>query len=137
MINSFRGKYCFLSNFYEVPVTVYGRTYRNNESAFQAQKVIIESDAEDFTNLSASEAKRLGRKVRLRCDWEEIKYGVMYDIVLCKFKQNEDLKQMLIETKDEYLEEGNTWGDRVWGTVNGVGKNLLGEILMQVREELK
>ena len=43
----------------------------------------------------------------------------------------------MIETGDEYLEEGNTWGDRIWGTVNGKGQNNLGKILMRVREELR
>lgn len=137
MINEFRGKYYFLSNFYEAPVTVFGFTYRNNEAAFQAQKVIVKGDKEDFTTLNASEAKKLGRHVKLRPDWEQIKEVTMYDIVLCKFKQNKDLKEKLIATGDELLEEGNNWGDRIWGTVNGVGENRLGNILMRVREELK
>ena len=47
------------------------------------------------------------------------------------------LKEKLLETEDEYLEEGNTWGDKVWGTVNGVGANNLGRILMEVREILQ
>lgn len=61
----------------------------------------------------------------------------MYEIVKAKFTQNEDLKQRLLETGDMYLEEGNTWGDRTWGTINGKGQNRLGKILMKVREELK
>lgn len=55
-------------------------------------------------------------------------------IVLAKFEQNENLKEKLINTGDAYLEEGNDWGDKIWGTVNGNGSNLLGQILMRIRE---
>ena len=61
----------------------------------------------------------------------------MTDIVKAKFEQNEDLQKKLLATEDAYLEEENTWGDRIWGTVNGVGANNLGRILMNVRKELQ
>lgn len=134
-INEFRGDYYFLSNFYEAPVAVYGLTYRNNEAAFQAQKTF--ENRKKFTTLNPSEAKKLGRRVELRHDWESIKEDIMYNIVLCKFEQNDDLRQKLINTGDTHLEEGNTWGDKIWGTVNGEGQNKLGKILMRVREELR
>ena len=72
----------------------------------------------------------------MRSDWEEVKNKVMYEIVLAKFTQNSDLKEKLLATGDEHLEEGNTWGDTIWGTVDGVGENRLGKILMRVRDEL-
>lgn len=81
-------------------------------------------------------AKREGYKVTLRKDWEDIKIDVMYQIVLAKFSQNEFLKQKLIATGREWLEEGNTWGDRTWGTVDGVGNNYLGKVLMAVQSVL-
>lgn len=81
-------------------------------------------------------AKREGYKVKLRENWEDIKIDVMYQIVLAKFSQNEFLKQKLIATGREWLEEGNTWGDRTWGTVDGVGNNYLGKVLMAVRSVL-
>ena len=77
-------------------------------------------------------AKREGYKVKLRENWEDIKIDVMYQIVLAKFSQNEFLKQKLIATGREWLEEGNTWGDRTWGTVDGVGNNYLGKVLMEL-----
>lgn len=137
MINEFRGKYFFLSNFYEVPVTYMSITYRNNEAAFQAQKVSSEDEHKTFSDLNPSDAKKKGRHVQLRHDWEKIKFNIMYEICKAKFSQNEELKNRLIATDDEYLEEGNTWGDKIWGTVNGIGENRLGKILMRVREELK
>jgi ribA/ribD-fused uncharacterized protein len=136
MINEFRGKYYFLSNFYEAPVTYEGVTYTNNEAAFQSAKVTDTKIRTKFASLNPSQAKKIGRKVNLRNDWEQIKEHVMYEICKSKFEQNNDLKVRLLEINDEYLEEGNTWGDREWGTVNGEGKNKLGNILMKVRSEL-
>ena len=137
MINSFRGKYYFLSNFYETPVTFDGITYRNNEAAFQAQKVLSKEEQTEFSNLNASEAKKLGRKVLLRKDWEDVKVLLMQGIVDAKFDQHPELAALLMDTGDEYLEEENTWGDKIWGTVDGKGQNLLGQILMKTRERLK
>lgn len=135
-INSFRDEYFFLSNFYEIPVNYNGLIYRNNEAAFQAQKCDDETKLQ-FINLEPSKAKRLGRKVALRPDWENVKIGIMKEIAQAKFEQNPDIADKLIATGNAYLEEGNTWSDRTWGTVKGKGKNHLGIILMEVREELK
>ena len=139
MINDFSGKYFFLSNFYESPVTYKGITYRNNEAAFQAQKVSKKDEQKTFSDLNPSEAKKKGRHVTLRKDvnWDSVKTTYMYEICLAKFSQNKELKEKLLATGDKHLEEGNTWGDRIWGTVNGVGENRLGKILMKVREELR
>lgn len=137
MINSFRNEYFFLSNFYEAPVIYDGITYQNNEAAFQAQKCAEKSDRHQFAALNPSQAKHLGRRVALRKDWEQIKVSVMREIVKAKFEQNPSLAEKLIATGDAHLEEGNTWGDRIWGTVNGVGANHLGRILMEIRDELE
>lgn len=137
MINSFRGDYFFLSNFYEAPVIFEGIRYNNNEAAFQAQKCINIEDRKAFSIMNPSEAKKAGRKVKLRSDWEEVKVDLMYKIVRAKFLQNPQLGLKLFETKNEHLEEGNDWGDKIWGTVNGEGQNLLGKILMNIRDDMK
>ncbi|WP_283695830.1 NADAR family protein [Clostridium perfringens] len=137
MIKEFRGKYYFLSNFYDFPVKYKGIEYLNNEAAFQAQKVLNDRQKEYFSHLKPSEAKRKGRRVKLRSDWEEIKDDIMYGIVLAKFTQDAKLMRMLLETGDEYLEEGNTWNDTYWGVCRGRGKNKLGKILMRVRNEIR
>ena len=141
MINEFRGKYYFLSNFYSAPVTYDGITYQNNEAAFHSAKIL--SGREQFANLDPSSAKKLGRSVKLREDWEEVKDDIMYEICKSKFSQNLNLGKKLLATGDEYLEEGTTgWHDNYWGNCecdkckNIEGKNTLGKILMRIREEL-
>lgn len=138
MIDNFKGDYYYLSNFYEIDIIYEGITYKNNEAAFQAQKCVNKDDRLQFSTLNASEAKHLGRKVNLRKDWKNIKFSVMTEIVKTKFDQHPDLKQKLLNTKDELLIEGNTWNDRIWGCVkdknnNWTGSNLLGNILMTLR----
>lgn len=134
-IRYFDGKYFFLSNFYCRPVEYNGFVFDNNEAAFQAAKCPYRMA--EFCGLNPSEAKRLGRRVHLRSDWEAIKDHVMYDVCMAKFTQNPDLAERLIQTGDALLEEGNTWGDKVWGVCDGVGENRLGKILMRIRDELK
>lgn len=136
MINSFKGDYFFLSNFFPAPVKYNGITYASSEAAFQAQKTLDIKERLEFSDLNPSEAKRKGRHVRLRDDWEEVKEDIMFDICYAKFSQNKDLGDKLDKTGCEFLEEGNNWGDTFWGTVNGKGENRLGGILMKVRSEL-
>lgn len=133
-ITEFRGDYFFLSNFYVVPVFYNGFHFENNEAAFQAAK--CPERMAEFCGLNPSDAKRLGRRVELRPDWEEVKCDVMYQVCKAKFTQNSDLAQKLIETGDVELVEGNTWGDRIWGVCDGVGENNLGKILMRIRKEV-
>lgn len=134
-IRGFFGKYRFLSNFYCSTVRYNGITYGNNEAAFQAQK--CPERAAEFMGLSPSEAKRLGRRVQLRKDWESVKYKIMKEIVYAKFSQNTTLLNLLLDTGNAKMFEENTWGDTTWGTVDGKGKNLLGKILFEVRDELR
>ena len=74
-ISEFRGEYYFLSNFYSAPVTYNGMCFENNEAAFQAAK--CPERMTEFCRLNPSEAKRLGRRVKLRGDWEAVKDTVM------------------------------------------------------------
>ena len=135
-INEFRGEYYFLSNFYNADVTYQGVIYKNNEAAFQSAKAIDLDTRIRFSKLDPLTAKREGRRVKLRSDWEEIKFDIMYEVCYNKFRSNEELKQELIATGSAHLEEGNTWGDIIWGTVDGKGQNNLGKILMRVRREI-
>jgi ribA/ribD-fused uncharacterized protein len=80
-------------------------------------------------------AKRLGKTVTMRDDWDDIKVDIMREIVQAKFDQHELLRDMLLATEDAILEEGNHWGDTFWGVCRGKGLNMLGKILMDLREE--
>ena len=134
-IDSFTGDFFFLSNFYNAPVRYNGFEFQNNEAAFQSAKAPKQMAL--FCNLNPSQAKRLGRSVKLREDWEDVKDDVMYQVCKAKFTQNKELGKRLIGTEDAVLIEGNTWRDRIWGVYKGRGENRLGKILMRIREEIR
>ena len=134
-ICEFRGANYYLSNFYEIPVTYEGITYQNNEAAFQAQKCLNPKDRIQFAGMNATEAKKLGRSVALRPDWERVKTSIMRDVVHAKFSQHPELAEKLMATGNAYLAEGNTWHDRVWGIdENRNGANLLGAYFLRTAE---
>lgn len=138
MISSFRDEYFFLSNFYPVEIKLDGIVYPNAETAFQAQKALDVEERRKFSMLkNPIQAKRLGRKVKLRDDWEEVKLDIMTEVVSQKFLQHPHLIEMLLQTGDEELVEGNKWGDRFWGVCKDKGENHLGKILMKIRDAYK
>ena len=138
-VREFKGEYAFLCNFYKVdiPFVYNGVTYNTSEAAFQAAKYNghnAEMVHKVFAKCTPDESKKLGRAIKLRKDWEEVKDGIMFDVVKAKFDADPELKQRLLDTGDMELIEGNTWGDTYWGVCNGHGQNRLGTILMQLRE---
>ena len=137
-IMTFRGKYQFLSNIYKASFEWDGRSYKNSEAAFQSAKSLDPAVREEFSEMTGVVAKREGKKVLLRRDWEEVKDSIMEEVVREKFIQNPDLLKKLIDTGDMELVEGNCWHDKYWGVdvVSGEGENHLGIILMKLREEL-
>jgi len=140
MIEKFSGKYRFLSNFYMAEVVYEGITYPSTEHAFQAAKSLSLTERRFIHKLKkASEAKKAGKKVKLRPNWEAIKIQVMEDIVRDKFTRHDHLHKALLRTGDEELQEGNTWGDPFWGVTlkTKYGQNHLGKVLMRVRDELR
>jgi ribA/ribD-fused uncharacterized protein len=87
-------------------------------------------------DLAAGQSKKLGKRVELRPDWEDVKIDIMRQVLKSKFTQNPELKAQLIATGDAELIEGNNWNDRFWGVCRGKGQNHLGKLLMEVRAEL-
>ncbi len=142
MINQFTGENRFLSNFFKCPIAFEGDTYPTLEHAFQAAKTSDPGErAHIRSNANPLVAKRKGRRVSLRSDWEMIKRGVMLDLLRLKFADPE-LSCRLLQTGDEELVEGNRWHDCYWGrcecaNCRGEGQNVLGKLLMQVRGELR
>lgn len=131
----FRDEYWFLSNFYPVEIECAGLKFKCVESAFQAYKCANIEDRKLFVNLNGAEAKKLGRKIPIRKDWEDIKVKVMYRLVMQKFNRNPALLNKLKNTKGIIIEDNN-WNDTFWGMCNGKGRNTLGVILTAVRNEL-
>ena len=143
-ILKFEGKYAFLSNFFHSPMEFNGYYVKTAENAFQMMKTEDKNLRKEIaSSFSPYDAKQRGRKVPLRSDWENIKLDIMYQVVKTKFDMHPDLKEMLLETNDSYLEEGNYWHDNFWGNcscyrcIDKEGKNHLGEILMKIREEYR
>jgi len=115
-----------------------GIDFPSLEHAYQASKTLNRKDQKWIASLElAKEAKRAGRKVKMRSDWEQIKIPTMRALLRIKFSDNADLREALLMTHPAYLEETNYWGDTFWGVCNGEGENHLGKLLMEVRDEIK
>lgn len=135
-------KYACFNNSYEAPVMYDCITYKSSEAALQAQKTFEITERMEFAKLSADEARKKGKSIKLRDDWQDIKYDVMCNILYVKFKQNKGLMDILLETGSEPLvADMSHIHDMEWGTCfcrkhGGKGKNLLGKALEEVRSKL-
>lgn len=139
IIDSFRGDYDFLSNFYTCDIEYQGLRFTSVEAAYQAAKCKNPEDMLQFTKLTPASAKKLGHKVQIRPDFEENKVRIMEQLLIQKFSsaKNPILRLKLLNTGlDTTLVEGNTWGDTFWGFCNNQGKNVLGRLLMKIRYDL-
>lgn len=138
MIDSFKGKYFFLSNFYPGDKT-------SLEHKFQAAKTLNPIEKLEIMEASTpGKAKRLGKKVELRPNWDEaIKVLVMWTLLEKKFSAPM-LQEWLLATGEEVLLEGNNWHDNFWGDcgcdrikcLETPGHNILGVMLMGLRKKL-
>lgn len=136
-IDSFQGGYRFLSNFYPCEITHDGIEYPSTEHAFQAAKTLDFRKRFLISKLrTPAEAKRRGRLVDLRPDWDACRVQVMWELCSQKFARHPGLRRELLATGSALLVEGNTWGDTFWGVCRGQGENHLGKILMHVRSQL-
>ena len=135
-IRGFFGSYRWLSNFWPAVVKMSGLVFPSVENAYQAAKTLDPGVRKWLSEVSPSKAKQIGKTLRVREDWEQIKLQVMYELVRYKFTCNLELKTRLIKTGDAYLEETNTWRDKFWGVFNGQGENHMGKILMRIRKEI-
>lgn len=136
-IDSFRGKYRFLSNFFPALCNYEGIVYPTVEHGYQAAKSLdVTTRKVIAAALTAQEAKALGRNVALRPNWDDVKLTVMMDLLRLKFS-NREVGNLLLMTGAEELVEGNWWGDTYWGVCRGVGENHLGKSLMAIRDELR
>jgi ribA/ribD-fused uncharacterized protein len=153
-IVSFTEENRWLSNFWISPmqVQIYGvdRSFKTGEHYYQALKAYAMSTSEDgdfnyiddYVNEiekaeTPGQAKRLGQKADINVDkWNRIAFHYMLEVQKQKYSQNLDLAVKLINTGTTEFVEGNTWGDKIWGTVDGEGLNLLGLALTMTRDSL-
>jgi hypothetical protein len=128
------------SNFSRHPILLNGVTWPTSEHYYQAQKFAGQPD-EEAVRLAGSpkQAAVMGRDPArpLRPDWEAVREAVMLDALRAKFTQHADLRALLLGTGDAVLVEHSPH-DRYWGDGgDGTGRNRLGVLLMQVRDELR
>jgi ribA/ribD-fused uncharacterized protein len=148
MIESFTGRWRFLSNFWPSKIEHQGITYPTLEHYYVSMKVKNDQqiDGKYITMIDCREliakmpdpakVKQFGKIIKVRKDWDDVKLDVMLWGIREKFK-HQDLKEMLLATDDEELVEGNWWNDTFWGVCRGDGENNLGKIIMKVRDELR
>lgn len=143
-ISLFKNEYEFLSNFYACPIEFEGIIFPSVEHAYVAAKTedrMIRYKISQIPAIDAGVAKRMGRHIGLRKNWEIKKLRVMESLLRQKFSQ-EPLKQKLLDSGNKYIEEGNYWHDNYWGVcyckkcIDIPSENHLGKLLMKIREEL-
>lgn len=140
-IESFSGFYSFLSNFSYCDIEFEGLEYPSVENAYQAAKTLEPNLRLQFTEISPAESKKRGRTLALRSDWDQVKIGIMYELLKKKFSK-QSMQVKLLETSDRELIEGNYWKDTFWGVYRDPlghkhGLNHLGKLLMKIRSEIK
>lgn len=144
----------FLSNWFHSPFKWNGITFDSIEQYMMYQKAITFNDTETAMKILKTtnfrEVKNLGRQVKNYNDtiWNGLRQVIVYDGLMEKFRQNEDLKKQLLDTGDEILVECSTV-DKIWAIWLAIddpnnqdmtkwrGQNLLGFSLMRVRENLR
>lgn len=140
-INSFKGEYRFLSNYWPVQVEFDGITYPSVEQAYKAAKTADQNarrriaEFEPNKKVLQRQIEGVLAQVEIRKDWtDEERLRVMRFLLNQKFDSRDtELRQKLIDTGNSELIEGNDWGDRFFGVCDGVGENHLGRLLMEVR----
>jgi predicted NAD-dependent protein-ADP-ribosyltransferase YbiA (DUF1768 family) len=102
-----------------------------------ACRAINESDRDAVRKAeSAVEARNVSKQIKWRPDWKEADAKNIGAAVEAKFTQNSELGRRLLYTRDIELIHENMWGDKLWGVCEGEGENLLGKLLMEIRDNL-
>ena len=127
------------SNFSDHPFSLEGKYWRTSEHYYQASK--FKRDSEIFNKIQESktptEAKNIAHSNDVYyTDWQDKKILFMHNALIAKFRQNKVLRKELINTNNAYIVE-KAVDDEYWGSgITDNGKNILGRLLMYVRDEL-
>lgn len=147
-IGGFRGKWAFLSNMHETPCEHEGKIFRSSEHLYQWLKIpetgngrwwrdrIFEAEHGKIAKKLAANPKCPCAAKKIGEEWEKFRLEIMEIALRAKFK-NAEMRQLLLDTEDVTLVEYNAWNDVFWGHSNGNGRNLLGQMLMRLREEFR
>lgn len=139
MISSFKGEYAWLSNMEPCPILHKGKIYSCVETPYQMEKCANEEDKARFARYDGYEAKREGKKIQVRADWDDVKVKIMGSLLKKKFINIPSFRARLEATGDQEIVEGNYWHDNFWGNCtcprcsHVEGRNALGKMLMQIR----
>lgn len=136
-ILSFIGPNKWLSNFWICDINYDNLSFTSVEAAYVSAKNHNLLFKKNVSKMTPWDAKRYGRVVTLRPDWDSVRLQVMEELLRQKFAPTSDLAKRLCDTQDAKLIEGNTWNDTFWGVCGGYGENNLGKLLMKIREDLK
>ena len=134
-ITSFTGEYSFLSNSFPCLVEIDGLKFNSAEAAFWSQKVKDVNARRKYTRLNPNKAREKAMNAVPIDDWDELKEDIMKKILKIKFS-NPDLKKKLKDTNKQKLLNNTTYRDEYWGIYLGKGKNKLGVLLMELRDNL-
>ena len=131
----------WFSNFepFDEPFEYEGNTYTTPEHLYQAMKTLDPEQRSLIANAATpGSAKRLGRAVSIRSDWEQIKLDIMWGILKIKFAPGTTWAEKLLKAEEPII-EWNNWGDTFWGVdkITGNGQNHLGKLLMLIKKELE
>ncbi len=135
--------YGAFSNLYRREIDFEGRIYSTSEHAYQAGKARKPAVVEWLMSAPSPSLLAMAAHGLYYWDitpgWSTNKFDRMRRVLRAKFTQHEDLRQLLLSTGDAKLIETATTDtavNRLWGEVNGVGQNMLGVMLMELRGEL-
>lgn len=133
----YKCEYGFLSNFYYSLFIINNIEYSTVEQFFQSEKCINEEDRNlILESKTPYDARKYGKLIDIRDDWDLVKDFIMFIGVNEKFKQNPKLRSMLLNTSNSYIVEDAKW-DSYWGVgIDGKGFNKLGNIIMIVRSKI-
>lgn len=137
-IAQFQGEYRFLSNFAPCPVTYEGVEYPSVEHAYQAAKCVHPEDRAVILAGHAGQAKRHGTVVEKIAGWNKRRKDIMRALLEQKFR-TAMYRELLLNTNQRTITEGNYWNDEYWGVnlKTNRGLNLLGKMIMEIRSDLE
>ena len=139
MIVEFQGEYRWLSNFATCNIMLDGRSYRSVEHAYMSAKS-NDPEWKDYCQktVNPGDVKRASKYATLIKNWEDVKVSIMEGLLRQKYNQS-PYKEWLIATGEEPIQEGNRWHDTFWGIYlpTGKGQNVLGKLIMKIRDEIQ